>query len=133
MPAFELLDIDTRKPVRSQDLLGTPYLLELWSTWCKPCIEEMKALHELHAELEAEGGRMRMISVAVNEGCDPVRSFRAERWPMPWTNVWAPGGAPLFEAWSLTSVPYVVLVDAQGKVLRAGPHLSLDEVRAAAR
>lgn len=120
MPSFELIDVDTHQGVRSQDLLGTPYLLELWSTWCKPCLEQMEALHELHAEL---GPRLRIISVA---------AFRAKHWPMPWTNVWVPGGDAVFEAWSITSVPYAVLVGADGIVQRVGADVNLDDVRAAA-
>ena len=133
MPSFEFVDIETRQLVRSQDLLGTPYLLELWSTWCEPCVAQMPALHELHAELgSGDEPRLRIVSVAVNDSREPVAQFRNEHWPMPWIHVWAPDGAPLFDAWAIGSVPYAVLVDADGTVLRAAAHVSLDEVRAAA-
>ncbi len=134
MPAFEFVDLDTRRPVRSSELLGTPYLLELWSTWCEPCIEQMPELHALHAAAgTGKSPDLRIISVTVNDTRAPVEAFRAERWPMPWTHVWAPNGAPVFEAWSIDSVPYAVLVDAQGVVARAGAHVSLDEARGLTR
>lgn len=132
MPPFELIDVDTRRSIRSQDLLGTPYLVELWSTWCVPCIEAMPALHELHAEVGAgDAPKLRILSVAVNDTRDAVTLFREDRWPMPWMNAWAPDGVPVFEAWSIDSVPFAVLVDAGGTVLFAGPHVRHADVRAA--
>lgn len=134
MPAFELFGVDGRRPIRSQDLAGTPYLVELWSTWCKPCLEQMKELHDLHEELgTGDAPALRIISISVNDTRSAPLTFRAQHWPMPWANAWAPGGEPVFSAWSVGSVPFAVLVDADGTVLRAGPDVSLDEVRAAIR
>lgn len=128
MPTFSLVNFDSDKPLGNDDLAGAPYLMELWSTWCKPCVEDMPDLHALHADA---GEALRIISIAVGDSRLPVVEFRRDRWPMPWTNVWAPAGAPIFAAWGTRSVPYAVLVDANGVVLRAGRKVRLPDVRAA--
>lgn len=128
MPRFELRELEKGEPIRSEALVGAPYLIEVWSTWCKPCVEAMKDLHALHERVAGEPPRLRIISVAINGTRAPIEQFRRERWPMPWTNAWVPDGEPLFKGWSFEGVPYAVLVGADGRVLAAGSHVSLDAV-----
>lgn len=125
MPSFSLVDFDTGRAVRNVDFAGVPYLVELWSTWCKPCVADMPKLHSLHAEA---GERLRIVSIAVGDSREPIVEFRGDRWPMPWTNVWAPGGAPVFEAWGVESVPFAVLVDEKGIVRAVGRNVELDHI-----
>jgi thiol-disulfide isomerase/thioredoxin len=125
MPRFVLRSVDDNAEIRSADL-RRPYLLEVWSTWCAPCIAQMDALHALH---EAAGG-LTIISVAINDTTAPVEEFRAQRWPMPWLQAWVPGGEPLADAWGMDGgVPFGILVDAQGRVVQAQAHVSLDRAR----
>lgn len=127
MPRFELRSVDGGQPIRSEALLGVPYVIEVWSTWCEPCIKAMPDLHALHKRLAADDPpRLRVVSAAIDNTRAPIEEFRRARWPMPWTNVWVPSGESLFSAWSITGVPYAVLVGADGRVLAAGPHISLD-------
>jgi hypothetical protein len=123
MPRFVLRDHDLRSEIRSEELQG-PYLIEVWSTWCSPCIENMAQLHALHERAPT----LTILSVAINDTLIPVTEFRRERWPMPWTNAWVPGGELLFAGWGrdAVAVPFVVLVDGDGRVVEAGPHLSGD-------
>ena len=108
-----------------------PYVIEVWSTWCEPCVKAMQDLHTLHARVAADDPpRLRIISAAINDTRLPVEEFRRERWPMPWTNVWVPGGDPLFKGWSFEGVPSAVLVGADGRVL---PCLARRGARAARR
>lgn len=132
MPSFVLRTLDNRE-LRSSEMRG-PYLLEVWSTWCAPCIEQMAELHDLHAEA-SQGGRLQLVSVNINDTREPVNAFRKERWPMPWPNAWVPGGDALFEGWGLgkTRVPFAVLVDADGVVREMGPHVSLERAQALAQ
>lgn len=130
MPAFELRSVDDRSAIRSDALEGTPYLLEVWSTWCEPCIAQMKDLHALHEAMGAgERPALRVISVAVDDTRAPIVAFRRDRWPMPWANAWVPDGDPLFGAWAITGVPYAVLVDQHGIVRAADRHVEPDLVQ----
>lgn len=128
MPEFTLVDFDSGTALHNDDFAGAPYLIELWSTWCKPCVQDMAELHALHDDA---GDRLRIVSVAVGDSRQPVVEFRRDRWPMPWTNVWAPDGAPIFAAWNTRSVPFAVLVDVDGIVIQAGRGLKPTDVRAA--
>jgi thiol-disulfide isomerase/thioredoxin len=47
--------------VNLKDFQGTPLLLNLWATWCGPCIAEMPALDRLAAR---EAGQVQVLAVS---------------------------------------------------------------------
>ncbi len=61
----------TFKDEDSQDIslshfLGTPVLLNLWATWCAPCIAEMPALDQLQANLPEAS--LTIITLSLDRG-----------------------------------------------------------------
>src|SRR4051812_28354483 len=50
MPDLEFLNVDD-KPLRLADLTGKARLINLWATWCAPCVKEMPSLDRLQAVL----------------------------------------------------------------------------------
>ncbi len=58
-------------------LSGTPVLLNLWATWCAPCVVEMPMLDALAGETE---GKLRVITVSQDlKGGEEVEPFFAEK------------------------------------------------------
>lgn len=51
--------------------------LNVWATWCKPCIEEMPLLGRWQKELAAEGVKVDVVFLSVDENAQLVDSFRA--------------------------------------------------------
>ena len=45
---------------------GKPIILDFWATWCKPCIEELTAIHEVYAEWQKETG-VKVIAVSLDD------------------------------------------------------------------
>ena len=48
------------------DFLGTPILLNLWATWCAPCIAEMPALDQLQAAFSNE--TLAVVALSIDRG-----------------------------------------------------------------
>jgi thiol-disulfide isomerase/thioredoxin len=58
-------------------LSGTPVLLNLWATWCAPCVTEMPLLDSIAGEHE---GKLRVVTVSQDlKGAEEVEPFFAER------------------------------------------------------
>ncbi len=100
---------------RSLDLgsLEGPVLINLWATWCAPCVTEMPQLDRLAGELE---GEVRVITISQDlRGAEAVGPFfaakgfaRLEPWLDPETAL----SAQFSEAGQL---PLTILFDASGK------------------
>lgn len=107
-PAGKMLDLG------AQD---GPVLLNLWATWCAPCVREMPQLDRLAGELESE---VRVLTVSQDmRGAEVVEPFFAKGGYArlePWLD---PDAALAAQFTSGGALPLTILFDASGKeVLR---------------
>ncbi len=54
------------RPVRLADFAGKVVLLNVWATWCAPCVRELPSLDRLQAELG--GADFQVVAVAQDRG-----------------------------------------------------------------
>jgi thiol-disulfide isomerase/thioredoxin len=72
MPAVALVDPDG-KQLNTAALSGKPVLLNLWATWCAPCVEEMPLLDGLAADF---GDKLRVVVASQDlSGAEKVVPF----------------------------------------------------------
>jgi cytochrome c biogenesis protein CcmG/thiol:disulfide interchange protein DsbE len=67
-PDFAVPDL-TGRTVRLSGLRGKVVVLNLWATWCPPCVEEMPSMERLHAAL----GDADFVLLAVSQDEDGKR------------------------------------------------------------
>lgn len=91
---------------------GTPTLVNLWATWCAPCVAEMPALDRL---AKAQGDSLLVVGVSQDlEGWDKVRPFVAKARLRTMTIVLDKDGK-LATALGAAGLPLTVLYDADGR------------------
>ena len=72
-PNFNLPGLDGQM-VRLTDYRGKVVLLNIWATWCPPCVEEMPSMEKLYQELKGEG--FEILAVSIDEsGAQDVLPF----------------------------------------------------------
>lgn len=64
-PNFTLQDLDGRM-VNLSDYRGKVVLLNIWATWCPPCVAEIPSLDKLYKMMEDED--FELLAVSVDEG-----------------------------------------------------------------
>ncbi|MGB7406109.1 MAG: TlpA disulfide reductase family protein [Pacificimonas sp.] len=91
---------------------GTPTLVNLWATWCAPCIAELPALDRL---AEAKDYDMNVVAVSQDlQGWEQVTPF-LEQMPLPNLTVVADEAGALSTALGEQGLPVTILYDAEGK------------------
>ena len=113
MPAVELTDPDGAT-LAMASLAGKPVLVNLWATWCVPCVTEMPLLDALAGELGAE---VEVLTVSEDmQGAEKVVPFFATR-KFAHLPQWMDPENALPPALGGASLPLTVLYDAEGKEL----------------
>ena len=70
LPNVKLQDINGNT-VQTSEISndGNPIIISFWATWCKPCIRELKAIHEVYPDWQDETG-VKMIIVSIDQAQD---------------------------------------------------------------
>jgi len=71
MPTRTLTDAEGAETTLAAQYPGEVVVLNLWATWCAPCVEEMPTLGELQHRFE---GRLRVIPVSIDSEGDRERA-----------------------------------------------------------
>ena len=100
---------------------GRARWLNVWATWCRPCVEEMPMLAEWTARMRAERADVELVFLSADATEEAVTAFRATHAGAPETLRIADPAA--LEAWVTTvgldagaTLPIHVITDAQGRV-----------------
>ena len=111
MPEVTLVDPDGAQLALGDP--GGPVLLNLWATWCAPCVVEMPLLNELADDLD---GQVRVLTVSEDlRGADVVVPFFEER-DLPNLPRWMDPQNDLAFAYGGGAVlPLTILYDGEGR------------------
>ena len=66
-PDFEVNDLLGGR-VRLSDHRGEVVLVNIWATWCPPCVEEMPSMERLYQKIGGDGFEIMAISIDVEPG-----------------------------------------------------------------
>jgi len=91
---------------------GKPVLVNLWATWCPPCIAEMPLLDAIVRDYAPRG--LVVLGVAGDDDASRVREFVAQKAPA-FEVLLDPGGT-VGTQYGITGYPETFLVDRDGKL-----------------
>lgn len=132
---FTPLDVGSRAPdyeARSLDgdmvplssFAGEVVVLNIWATWCRPCVVEMPALQRLHEQLGGDGLRVVAVSVDAPLGVTgsfgqpggDVRDF-VEDLGLTFTVLHDPSGR-IESRYQVIGLPTTFVIDRDGRIQR---------------
>ena len=112
-PDLSFSDPDGRT-ISFAELEGQPLLVNLWATWCPPCIAEMPTLDALAAR---EAGTLRIMTISEDlQGAEVVAPFFAEN-DFAELEQWLDPDNAMMAALALDTLPVTILYDAEGREL----------------
>ncbi|MFV8756307.1 peroxiredoxin family protein [Nannocystaceae bacterium ST9] len=112
-PEFSARTFDG-ETVTLADLRGTVVLINVWATWCEPCIAELPELANLHRELADRGFTVIGLNADVASKRLQVKRM-AELHELPYS-IWLDPKNDAQVAFELRGYPTSILIDRQGKI-----------------
>ncbi|WP_235982104.1 TlpA family protein disulfide reductase [Novosphingobium aerophilum] len=100
----------TGRELALESLAGRPVLINLWATWCAPCVKELPTLEAL-----AGSGAVRVVTVSQDSG-DPakVAAFLKDK-GLKRLQPWLDPNNDLAFHYNGGTLPMTVLYDSEGK------------------
>lgn len=89
-------------------------LINVWATWCAPCVQEMPSIVKLYGEYGAKG--LEVISLNVDENPEEVLAPFRERMGMLFPVFIDPAGE-LSDKLGIEALPLTFVVDSKRKIL----------------
>lgn len=125
-PEFELLDVNNKK-VGLKNFAGKVVVLDFWASWCGPCRSELKYLKTIYEQVKSKN--IVFVSISLDDSRKEwIKVMNEEK--IPWVNLWESKGfkkTDLKKTYDFSSIPYLVLVDENGKIL--GKNLRRDNLK----
>jgi thiol-disulfide isomerase/thioredoxin len=109
--SFEDLSGKSASPA---DFKGKLLVLNLWATWCQPCLEEMPSLEQLQKNLEGQ-----LIVAAVSEdrgGAKIVQPF-LDKMGLQKVRIYLDPKSDVGHAFGMRGLPTSIVIGADGNVL----------------
>jgi cytochrome c biogenesis protein CcmG, thiol:disulfide interchange protein DsbE len=132
---FTPLDIGSRAPdyqarslagdtISLSRFAGDVVVLNVWATWCRPCVIEMPALQRLHEELGDKG--LRVVAVSVDAAPGVIGPFGesggnvsdfVDRLGLTFTVLHDPSGR-IESRYQVNGLPTTYVIDRDGRIQR---------------
>lgn len=122
-PDFEVQDA-AGETVRLEEFRGSVVLLNVWATWCPPCVYEMPSMQRLYDELEGEDFEIVAVSVDGRVGRQgPLGRTGGDPWAfadsldLRFPIFWDPEGE-ILRSYQTVGVPESYVIGRDGRIYR---------------
>jgi peroxiredoxin len=113
VPDYAARTIDGSVPERRlADLRGQVVLVNIWATWCPPCLEELPSMQRLWDAYRDRGLRVIAVSIDDTDADDLIREFVSEH-GLTFEILHDPA-ATIMDAFQASGVPQSFLIDRRG-------------------
>ncbi|MCH2119512.1 MAG: redoxin family protein, partial [Pirellulales bacterium] len=116
------------KKIDLASLRGKVVVVHYWATWCEPCLEQMEQLRTLQTRYGRK--RFQIVGVNLDTNAQDVKAYLQNR-RFQWSHLFEKGGldSRLANELGILSLPTMLLIGADGKVLTRNLHIEAAEAQ----
>lgn len=111
MPDFTFTD-PAGQQLAMRSLIGQPVLVNLWATWCAPCVAELPALDQLAA---SQQGKLKVLTISQDSGQPEKAGDFLKQRGVTRLEPWLDPKNDLAFHYGAETLPATILYDAQGR------------------
>lgn len=104
----------TGKPVNFEQYKGKVVIVNLWATWCPPCVRELPALHRLTQTLNVD--QFVLLPISIDADTAMVKPFLAEIGLSAFNSYFDPQ-QDLRDVFPLDTIPATFILNEQGELV----------------
>jgi len=112
-PEISATDLDG-KPVALADFSGKFVLLNLWATWCQPCLKEMPSLKALQARL---GSALTVVAISEDRGGAEIVLPFLIKLDLDKLKIWLDPKSAVLRGFAARGLPTSFVIDRDGRLL----------------
>ena len=98
--------------LRLSDLKGKPVLINLWATWCAPCVREMPSLERLAVE---RGATLNVLAISEDRRGEEIVGPFIERHRFMRLPIYLDSKSDVSHAFGVDALPSTILIDRDGR------------------
>ncbi len=110
------VDLDGQ-PIDQQQYTGKVVVVDIWATWCIPCINEIPRLREIHSKYASEG--LEIVALNIDDNQEGATRFTQQQ-SFPWKNYRLTSGSffdsDFAQSNGIEAIPFVVVIGKDGTV-----------------
>lgn len=104
------------EPWSSADALGEVLVINVWGSWCGPCVAEAPDLRAAHQHFQETGDPVVFIGVNDRDSTDAALAFE-EKHEIPYPSLVDDGGATLLQLQGMANArPSTLVLDREGRL-----------------
>jgi len=111
-PDVEGTDLDGKK-VKLSSYRGKVVVLDIWATWCGPCVAMIP--HERELVKKMEGKPFVFLSISADAKKETLTEFLKKQ-EMPWNHWWDGQSGPVMKAYKVRFFPTIYVLDSKGVI-----------------
>lgn len=123
-PAFSAIDLITKDTVSLEEYKGKYIFLDLWTTWCGPCLAELPKIKRVYDE--TDHSKIEFIGIVGKDSPERINNI-INTVGINWKLVEANSENFIFQKYKARSFPTTLLIDPNGIVIKS--NFRTDELR----
>jgi thiol-disulfide isomerase/thioredoxin len=112
-PKISLIDL-TGATITLSDFAGKLVLVNLWATWCEPCLREMPSLERMQSRL---GDRVTVVAISEDRGGSKTVEPFINKLGLKSSKVYLDPKSDAGRAFKVAGLPTSFLIDRESRVL----------------